>query len=246
MKIFNNYYLVVILLLSSCYGDSFSPSSSSSDGNFGFSQGGSTAKFAVKENILYVVDSEELSTYDISKENETVAIDKIFVGWGVETIFPFGDLLFLGTQSGVFIYDISIADRPEFISNYQHIVACDPVVTDGTFAYLTLRTGTNCGRPINELQILDLSAIEQPVLISSFPMKNPKGLAIHNNTLFVCDDGIKVFDVSNKYQIVELFHIQDIPANDVIFYRNQLLVTADNGFYQFNASDLGQISFYSF
>lgn len=246
MKKVNYYILVVIILLSSCSGDSFLPSSSSSEISGGSSQGGSTAKFAIKENFLYVVDSEHLSTFDISNENESVLLERSNVGWGIETIFPFGDLLFLGTQSGVLIFDISDAASPVFISNYEHIVSCDPVVTDGEFAYLTLRTGTNCGRPINELQILDLSDITNPIFISSFPMTNPKGLAIHNNILYVCDDGIRVFDVSNKYDIMELAHIPDIPANDVIFYRNQLLVTADNGFYQFNTGDLAQLSFYSF
>ncbi len=246
MKNINYYILVVIILLSSCSADSFLPSSSSSEISGGSSQGGSTAKFAIKENFLYVVDAEHLSTFDISNENESVLLERSNVGWGIETIFPFGDLLFLGTQSGVSIFDISDAASPVFISNYEHIVSCDPVVTDGEFAYLTLRTGTNCGRPINELQILDLSDITNPIFINSFPMTNPKGLAIHNNILYVCDDGIRVFDVSNKYDIMELAYIPDIPANDVIFYRNQLLVTADNGFYQFNAGDLAQLSFYSF
>lgn len=250
MKRLKYYFLFVIIILNSCSEDSFFLSSGRSDSSSGISPGtslgGSTAKFAIKENILYIVDSENLSTFDISNENESISIGKLHVGWGVETIFPFGDLLFLGTQSGVLIYDISDASRPVYISDYAHIVSCDPVVTDGEFAYLTLRTGTNCGRPINELQILDLSDIERPVFISSFPMTNPKGLAIHNNILYVCDDGIKAFDVSNKYSIVELAHIRDIPANDVIFYRNQLLVTADNGFYQFNANDFTQLSFYSF
>lgn len=246
MKKINYHILFILVILSSCSSDSFLPSSASSDMSSGISQGGSTAKFAINKNFLYVVDSERLSTFDISNENESVLLERSNVGWGVETIFPFGDLLFLGSQSGVSIFDISDGARPVFISNYEHIVSCDPVVSDGEFAYLTLRTGTNCGRPINELHILDLSDITNPVLINAFSLTNPKGLAIHNNILYVCDDGIKVFDVSNKYDISVIAHIPDIPANDVIFHRNQLLVTADNGFYQFNSSDFAQLSFYSF
>lgn len=246
MKKIKYYILFVTIILSSCSADSFLPSSSNSDNSGGTSQGGSTAKFAIKENFLYIVDSERLSTFDISNENESVLLERSNVGWGVETIFPFEDLLFLGTQSGVSIFDISNPSRPVFISNYAHIVSCDPVVADGEFAYLTLRTGTNCGRPINELQILDLSDITNPIIINSLTLTNPKGLAIHENILYVCDDGIKVFDVSEKYNIIELAHVPGIPANDVIFYRNQLLVTADDGFYQFNASDLVQLSYYAF
>lgn len=210
------------------------------------SKGGSTARFAIKENTLYVVDDQRLKVFDISKENESRQLSNEQVGWGIETIFPFGDLLFLGMQSGVLIYDISSPASPKYVSEYMHIVSCDPVVTDGKYAYLTLRTGTNCGLPVNELQILDLSNINNPVLINSYPMTNPKGLAIHEKTLYVCDDGIRILDVSNVNQIREIGRITGIPANDVIFHRDQLLVTANDGFYQYDSKQLKQLSYFAF
>ncbi len=239
-------YLLLFFFIFSCDENQIIPTSESNLDSGGTSKGGSTAKFAIRDNILYVVDDESLNVFDISNVNESVLLSKSQVGWGIETIFPFGDKLFLGTQSGVLIFDITDASAPSYISQYSHIVACDPVVTDGQYAYLTLRTGTNCGRPVNELQILDMSDINNPVLIASYSMTNPKGLAIYNNTLFVCDDGIKVFDVSDKGNITELRHIENIPANDVIYYNNQLLVTASDGFYQFNASDLAQLSYFTY
>ena len=156
----HNYCIFLVIILSfSCSGDSIFPTSNSADNRSASSKGGSSAKFAIKENILYVVESEYLNVFDISHENESLLLEKSRVGFGIETIFPFGDLLFLGTQIGVLIYDISIPSKPEYLSEYAHIVSCDPVVTDGEYAYLTLRTGSNCGRPINELQILGLSDI---------------------------------------------------------------------------------------
>ncbi len=243
MKSFNYIFILIFSLFLSC---SETPFSQSADSSGGVSKGGSTARFAIKENILYVVEDEHLNIFDISNENESLLIDKSRVGWGIETIFPFGDLLFLGTQVGVLIYDISVPSKPEYISEYSHIVSCDPVVTDGSYAYITLRTGTNCGRPINELHILDLSDIRNPIFIKSISMTNPRGLAINNDILYVCDEGIKVLDVTSKTNIIAIDHIRDIPANDIIFHRNQLLVTADDGFYQFDAITLTQLSFYSF
>jgi len=242
MKNFNYTFIISIVLFFSC---SESPFSVSPDNASGVSKGGSTAKFAIKGDFLYTVEDESLSVFDISNENETLLTKKLNVNWRIETIFPFGDLLFLGTQSGVMIYDISVPSRPQYISDYAHIVSCDPVVTDGNYAYVTLRTGTNCGRPINELHILDLIDISNPVLINSITMTNPRGLAINNDILYVCDDGVKVLDVSDKKHIIAIDYIKNIPANDIIYYRNQLLVIADNGFYQFDADDLTQISFYS-
>ncbi len=239
-------FIFILAVTFACEDGSIFSSSESSDNSSGISKGGSTATFAIKGDVLYVVDSEHLNIFDISIENESELLQKTQVGWGIETIFPFGDMLFLGTQSGVLIYDISQPTSPSFISEYSHIVACDPVVTDGDFAYLTLRTGSNCGRPINELQILDLSNINQPVMINAVPMNNPKGLSLHGNTLYVCDEGVKVFDVSDKNNIVEIGHIPNIPANDVIFHNNQLLVTADNGFYQFDATEFIQLSYFEY
>ncbi len=237
-------YLLPVIFLVACEGLDLSPSNDFSSG--GTSKGGSTARFAIKGDILYVVDDQRLNVFNISDESASVLVSNREVGWGIETIFPYGDWLFLGMQSGVLIYDISSPASPQYISQYSHIVSCDPVVTDGKYAYLTLRTGTNCGLPVNELQILDLSDITNPFIISSFPMRNPKGLAIHGTTLYVCDDGIKIYDVSNRQNIILLKQIPDIPANDVIFHRNQLLVTADNGFYQYDAHELTQLSYYAF
>jgi hypothetical protein len=239
-------YLLLSILVLACDENQIIPTSESNLDSQGTSRGGSTAKFAIKGNILYVVDDQRLNVFDISNENESVLLSNIQIGWGVETIFPYGDKLFLGTQSGVLIFDISTPSTPSYISEYSHIVSCDPVVTDGQYAYLTLRTGSNCGRPVNELQILDMSDINNPFMIASYPMTNPKGLAIHNNTLFVCDDGIRIFDVTDKESISELEHLENIPANDVIYHNSQLLVTADDGFYQFNASDLVQLSHFTY
>jgi len=77
-------------------------------------------------------------------------------------------------------------------------------------------------------------------------MTNPRGLALNGNLLYVCDDGIKVLDVSDRQNIRTLQHLSNIPANDVIFHRNQLLVTADNGFFQLDATDLVQVSHFAF
>ncbi|VAW27494.1 hypothetical protein MNBD_BACTEROID06-736 [hydrothermal vent metagenome] len=167
----------------------------------------------------------------------------------METIFPFGNYLFLGSTTGVLIIDVSNPGLPKFVSDYQHVLSCDPVVTDGDYAYVTLRSGNFCGQSDDELQILDLSDINNPELIVQYALTSPKGLAINNNILYVCDEGIRIFDVSNKSDIRELNFIPNILANDVIYYNNQLLVTADDGFYQFdvtnttNVKQIGQFTF---
>lgn len=240
MKKYIHYIvLLVLILLMGCYKDAnIAPSE-----DIGTSQGGSTAKFTVSGNYLYIIDDFSLSAYDISSESEIVFKSNIGLPANqLETIFPYGSYLYIGTTTGVLIVDISTPSSPRYLSEYQHIVSCDPVVTDGTYAYVTLRSGNTCGQNSDELQIIDFSDINNPLLVSTYSLTSPKGLAVNGNTLFVCDDGIRILDVSDKNNVSQLNHVSGIPANDVIFYNNQLLVTADDGFYQYNVADVNNVT----
>lgn len=204
----------------------------------GTSEGGSTAKFAISGNYLYSIDNTTLSTFDISDETEIQFLNKIRLNTiQLETIFPYGDQLYLGSTTGVLIISLADPAAPAFLSEYQHVLSCDPVVTNGEHAFVTLRSGNNCGQVDDELQVIDLTNILNPQIVGSYPLSSPRGLALNGNILYVCDDGIKVFDVSDVTNVQLINQIPNIPANDVIYYNNQILVTADNGFYQFNVVD---------
>ena len=206
------------------------------------SMGGSTARFAIAGEYLYTLDQNFLTTFHIRSETEVEEVDKLSVWQDLETIFPYGGCLFLGSTTGVLIYSIADPANPREVSQFNHFVACDPVVVQGNFAYSTLRGGNRCGNPFNQLDIIDISNINNPTLVKSYPLTGPKGLAINGNCLYICDDGVKAFDVSDHNNIRLLTHIEGIPANDVIYFNSQLLVTADYGFYQYNVSDCGTIS----
>ena len=243
MKSKINYILLAtIVILTSCYSDSGVAPGGAFDSS-SVSQGGSTAKFATSGTNLYVIDQFSLHTYDISIEKEIRFLNTITLNTQqLETIFPFGNYLFLGSTSGVHIIDITNPSSPYYLSEFQHVLSCDPVVTDGDFAYVTLRSGNFCGQSDDELQILDVSNITNPQLVVTYRLSSPKGLAINNDVLYICDDGIRILDVSNKSNVHEIKHIPNIPANDVIFFNNRILVTADNGFYQFDVSDISNVT----
>jgi hypothetical protein len=198
----------------------------------GSGQGGSTARFAISGNHLYTVGDRNLSLFDISNPATPQKQKDIPIGWGVETIFPYGDKLFIGTQTGMQIFNIAKPETPVFLSGYQHVVSCDPVVTDGRYAYVTLSTGTACRIAINQLQIVDLQNIINPTLIAQYDLTNPKGLGIDQNTLFVCDDGLKMYDATNVKALVLKKHFP-INAHDVIPNNGRLLVIGSDGFYQY-------------
>jgi hypothetical protein len=164
------------------------------------------------------------------------------LGFGIETIFPQDHYLFLGTQTGMFVYDVATPTAPKYVSGVSHTRSCDPVVVDGNFAYVTLSTGgpranTMCGpNPSNELDVIDLTNLKQPRLAKTYPMSGPQGLGAENNRLYVCDDGLKVFDTSKA---PELTQIQQFPTpiTDVIPNGDYLLAVGPNGFYQYRTKN---------
>ncbi|WP_299759655.1 hypothetical protein [uncultured Pontibacter sp.] len=216
------------LALISCSSDN--AASPSVDGVSG--KGGSMARFAISGDYLYTVDHSNLNLFDVSKPEDPQQGQQISVGFGIETIFPFEDKLFIGSQTGMHIYSIQNPAFPKYISQYQHVVSCDPVVTDGRYAYVTLSTGTACRFAINELQVIDLQNIIAPELLKQYSMTNPKGLGIANNKLFVCDEGLKVYDATDVTNLELEQHFQ-INAFDVIPDENRLLVIGSDGLYQY-------------
>lgn len=242
------YFLILALtlLMVSCEKEGADLSSSEISSQTGV--GGSMAKFAFFEQYLYVVEKQFLQVYDVSNAAKPLFLKTIDLkNTAVETIFPYKDYLFFGTQNGMLIYSLSTPNSPYYISTYTHIVSCDPVVVQDNIAYVTLSTGNQCGRGVNQLELIDISNIYSPMLLKTYRFDNPKGMAIDGQYLFLCDGsaGLKVLDVSNvdNVRVIETF--EGINAFDVIKKDNTLTVTGKDGVYQLdciNPIDLKLIS----
>lgn len=208
-------------------------------GNVG--QGGSLARFKIVGDYLYAVDSHNINVFDISDLENPADLDDVFAGFDIETIFYNGEYLFLGSMRGMYIYNITVPSSPEFVSEFQHGTACDPVVVDGDYAYVTLRGGNNCGATESGLFIVDISNISNPELAVSYPMDEPYGLGVRNEKLFVCDgsSGLKVYDKTDINSLQLLDHFQDVVTFDVIPMQNQLLMVGDDVLYQYRYNQDG-------
>jgi hypothetical protein len=209
-------------------------------------QGGSLARFKIVGDYLYVVDYSDLNIFDISNLETPIALDDVSVAWDIETIFNQGEILFIGGRQGMYIYDIKDPAKPEFVSEFRHGTACDPVVVDGNFAYVTLKGGDFCGNTESGLYVVDISDLKNPDLKVIYPMFGPNGLGIKGDKLFICDgsDGLKVFDKSNAPNITQLNHFPDIEAYDVIPLENTLLMIGGGTLrqYEYLENDIQLIS----
>ena len=150
--------------------------------------GGSLARFAIVDELLYGIDQSTLRIFDISVPSEVDKINDVGVGWGIETIFPYGENLFIGANDGMYIFDNTNPTRPQFLSKFQHALACDPVYVDGNLAYVTLRDGTQCENFNNQLDVVDISNLSFPELLVTYPMHNPHGLSKAGSYLYICEN----------------------------------------------------------
>ena len=207
--------------------------------------GGSMARFIVYGDEFYGLNQTDMQVINISEPSTPVVGVKIDMQRMVETVFIDSNYLFIGTQTGMLVYDITNRHNPVYKSEYNHFQSCDPVVVQDNIAYVTLRAGNRCGNWQNLLEVIDLQNIMNPVLLKSYPMTEPYGLGIDNKTLFVCDGsaGLKIYDAADPMQIDQhmLKQYNDLKPFDVIPFGNVLIMIAEDGIYQYTYSNLQQI-----
>ena len=223
------YFLIILAIVTfSCSEDNSNGDLTGNDG-----QGGSMATFTLKDNYLYVVDEYDLNVFSISKIDEPVLVNKVPIGFNIETLFSYKDYLYIGSRNGMFIYTLTNPEFPEQMARVEHFTACDPVVANDTHAFVTLHSNTWCGNNINVLEIYDINTITEPVLLSSRKLISPKGLGLYDDYLIICDDEIKIFDISNPEES-KLVNSINKEAFDVIIKDNVLIAIGEEGLYQYN------------
>ena len=208
----------------------------------GVGVGGSMARFGIKGNVLYVLDQNTLKVFDITNKTSPVKHNDLYPGWGVETMYLTENTMFLGTTTGMVIFDISIPLSLQTRKFFSHARSCDPVIVDDTLAYITLRTGTTCGGSTNTLSVVNVKNINSPSLVATYSMTNPHGLGKDGDLLFICDGnaGLKIYDASDPKTITNhlVYTYPNINTYDVIPLGNVLVLIGDDGLYQYDYSNV--------
>ncbi|UII20586.1 LVIVD repeat-containing protein [Fulvivirga ligni] len=212
--------------------------------------GGSMARFALAGNYLYTLDNSWIKSMDVSNPAAPSSATETEVNWDIETIFPKGDKLFIGSSSGMYIMDLAQDPAsPQLLSNYEHIRSCDPVVVDDKYAYVTLRSGSRCQGFTNQLEVIDIADLSNPKLLKTYELTNPHGLGKDGNVLFICDgnDGLKIFNAEDPLTIGSnmIEHYKDIQAFDIIPFNNVAMMIGEDGLYQYDYSNMDDIKFLS-
>jgi hypothetical protein len=212
----------------------------SADGPGATGTGGSMARFTIVEPFLYALHDSYIQLVRIDDPVNPSLWSKVDVGWGIETIFPYGNYLLIGSTTGMFIYDNTDPENPRKLSAFAHVTSCDPVVAQGDYAYVTLRAGNSCGGGVDRLDILDITDLMSPLMVGSYAMQGPFGLGIDGATLFVCDGvaGLKVYDVTDPMNLELIAFETGHETYDVILVPPLAIVVGPDGLDQYDYTDV--------
>lgn len=212
-----------------------------------FGMGGSMARFSIINSTLFTVGTTDLSAYSIAAPEDPIFSKKVSLGVGIETVYPFKDRLFIGSSTGMLIYDVSNPSNPSKLGQFGHITACDPVIADDDYAFVTLRSGVRCSNASNQMDVLNISNLTSPTLVKTYSMTNPHGLSKDENTLFVCDgtDGLKVYDASNVKELKLIKQMKGFESYDVIAFNKLAIVVSKDGLRQYDYSNPNDIKLLS-
>lgn len=214
--------------------------------NISGGKSGSMAGFVLHGDHLYAISGNDIVVFSVGGGSAT-KLTELETNRRLETLFPFEDNLFVGTTNGMLIYSLSDPANPKYASVFEHAESCDPVAVDGNFAYVTLRSGRNCGGWSDQLDVIDVTDIRNPRLVSTTNMQSPYGLAIDDERLFVCEgfNGMKIFNNADPANLQVVSQFNDHSAMDVITYNGTLMMIGQDGLYQYNFDDLDNLSLLS-
>ncbi len=224
----------LVMILAACSKDSskLAPSTGT---------GGSLARFTIAKEHLYVVDGNTLHVFGLQNPGEPADRGSIILSLNgeVETIYPWEDQLFIGTMSAMHIFSIADPANPKHQGTAVHVTACDPVVANDRYAYVTIRTGNNCGGNRNTLQIFDVTNPTAPDLQSTVQLTNPHGLGLHGHHLYVCDAdaGLVVLDVNDANNPEVLDTLTGYDFKDCIPINNLLITMVSTGMVLYDISN---------
>ena len=235
------------LLCFACSKDSIS----SLEGRPGKS--GSITRFAIYQDYMYVLNLNEVQTYDIKQREHPVLVHRMATDYGLETITVYEGSVFLGSTTSLYILDISNPAAPVIQSQSDRITdigfsGCDPVAVKGNYAYSTIKVIENtCGTisAQSALVVYDIQDKSAPKVVGTHGLNIPNGLGYKDNYLFICDEGsdeLLVFDITDPTQVVLTpYSVSITDPYDLIVDGQKMIVSSKTNFQIFDISDITQI-----
>lgn len=244
-------FLLFVLSTLSCEDDHSTPSQGTSSGSY--------ANMLIIGGYLYAVSDSDIATYDLTDPIHPLEIKREKLDFGIESLLHHSGLLFVGSRSAMYIFEIGADGIPILQSTSDYnlqswAIECshDPIVVNDSIAIASLSSRLisrfMCGpSPINELRFFNIKELTSPRLINSYQMDEPKGMALDGQYLFVClkNDGLRILDISDPLNPIPKYSYPDIKTYDIILKDDVFFVVSSESIYVFEYLDISQISLIS-
>lgn len=236
---------MLITGLISCTKDGSFESGSQSGGTLS----GSYATMLTINNKLYVVNTSEITTFDVSDPKQPRQIDRRNVGVDIESLYHYNGLLLIGSANNMYIYRINADGIPERQSASQYnqvfgdeVCTSDPIVVRDDIAYVTLSAvSTVCRFPrqTNEMRIYDVRDIKNPKMLNTKPMTAPKGLGFGKNHLYVCDEvtGLYIYSLKDPQNPELVKTISGFSGYDLIIDGHLMIIVTPDELLQYDITN---------
>ena len=213
-------------------------------------QSGSITRFAVHDHYMYVLNSNEVQTYDIADKEHPALVHRLKTDFGLETIIIYDNTVFLGSTTALYIVNIDNPAAPFIQAKSDRLSdlgfsGCDPVVVKGNYAYSTIKIIRNaCGSIAarSALVVYDISDKSSPQTVGTYDLDIPNGLGYKDNFLFICDEGsdqLRIFDISDPLALQEKpYHVSITDPNDLIVDGDRMIVSSKTDFQIFDIADI--------
>lgn len=204
--------------------------------------------FSIYNDLLYTVVKDTMRIFNLyTNENklESKPINTIAIGWNAKAIFNYNMYLYANTPSGLIRYSLENPIYPQYIDRISDISGNYDLIIEDNFIFASIRknqvevTDSNSGK----LVIMDLHNPKSP--LATYQMKNPRGITLTKQYLFICDNGLKIYDRENLANIRLLATYNDINGYHIFMYAKYLMVITTDGLYQYDYSNIQDLKLVS-
>ena len=203
-----------------------------------FYDGGGAHTARLKDDLLFVADHYQgMEILDISDLNNIVKITNVPVSEDTAGIDIAGDLAFITSPEGLFIYNISNPSSPQSVHTYSNANSYSYIEVHDNIAFIS--------NPIN-IEVLDVSNPTNPVKISTIGGGGfIRNFQIVGNLLFGANmnKGVEIYDISNllKPKLLGRFHDGGKPAYIHVVDNLAFVADYDDGFEIIDISDISKM-----
>jgi len=178
---------------------------------------------ALIDDYLYAISGDVIQLFNVEGGRDPELWAAVQLDFSIETLFPYGNYLLVGADSGVFILDNSDRANPVLIGEFIHVtLSRDPAEFPN--------------ENTDRMDVVDISDPANPQLIHTINMQGPRGLALDGDLLHVCDGdaGIKTFSIENPTEPNLQFVLPNDQCVDMIVAGDILITFSEDGISQYD------------